>query len=246
MSHQNLGRIERGLVPLGEEHHGPLARALGIRPQQLFQDPADASVSAPASRLAGNVATPLGAPVSLADLRAFIAAVQRPAAGAPERSMRGVPVQRRIAVVGEVAAGVWREAVAVQEHELDDYIALDVPGYERADLKAWKVVGPSMNAIYPEGRFVVTAHPAEAGVRIGDHVVVERHQGGLIEVTLKEFTREPNGRIALWPRSNDERFQTPLYLKGPGDEFDQVVIQIVGVVVADYGRRNRPPAVFEP
>jgi transcriptional regulator with XRE-family HTH domain len=43
MSHQNLGRIERGLVPLGEEHHGRLARALGITPADLFRDPGDAS-----------------------------------------------------------------------------------------------------------------------------------------------------------------------------------------------------------
>lgn len=41
MSHQNLGRIERGLVPLGEEHHGRLARALGITPADLFRGPDD-------------------------------------------------------------------------------------------------------------------------------------------------------------------------------------------------------------
>jgi transcriptional regulator with XRE-family HTH domain len=39
MSHQNLGRIERGLVPLGEEHHAPLAAALNITPPDLFRDP---------------------------------------------------------------------------------------------------------------------------------------------------------------------------------------------------------------
>lgn len=41
MSHQNLGKIERGLVPLSEEHHAPLAVALDIRPADLFRDPAD-------------------------------------------------------------------------------------------------------------------------------------------------------------------------------------------------------------
>lgn len=39
MSSQNLGRIERGLVPLSEEHHGALARALGIDVPDLFRDP---------------------------------------------------------------------------------------------------------------------------------------------------------------------------------------------------------------
>lgn len=41
MSHQNLGRIERGLVPLGEEHLTALANALDIDPADLFRDPED-------------------------------------------------------------------------------------------------------------------------------------------------------------------------------------------------------------
>lgn len=39
MSNQNLGKIERGLVPLGEEHHAALAAALGIEPADLFREP---------------------------------------------------------------------------------------------------------------------------------------------------------------------------------------------------------------
>lgn len=39
MSHQNLGKIERGMVPLGGEHHAPLARALRIEPADLFRSP---------------------------------------------------------------------------------------------------------------------------------------------------------------------------------------------------------------
>lgn len=39
MTHQNLGKIERGLVPLGEEYHGPLARAFGIETADLFRGP---------------------------------------------------------------------------------------------------------------------------------------------------------------------------------------------------------------
>jgi len=44
MSHQNLGRIERWLVPLGGEHLAPLARALGISPPDLFREPGDAGL----------------------------------------------------------------------------------------------------------------------------------------------------------------------------------------------------------
>jgi transcriptional regulator with XRE-family HTH domain len=39
MSHSNIGRIERGLVPLGEQHVPALARALGIEPSDLFRAP---------------------------------------------------------------------------------------------------------------------------------------------------------------------------------------------------------------
>lgn len=43
MSNQNLGKIERGKVPLGEEHHAPLAAALGIEPADLFREPSEAA-----------------------------------------------------------------------------------------------------------------------------------------------------------------------------------------------------------
>lgn len=41
MSHANLGRIERGLVPLGEEHLAALARALGVDVPELFRAPGE-------------------------------------------------------------------------------------------------------------------------------------------------------------------------------------------------------------
>lgn len=55
MSHQNLGRIERGLVPLGEEHLVPLSRALGIEPADLFRDPQSAPGGETYVRVIGRV-----------------------------------------------------------------------------------------------------------------------------------------------------------------------------------------------
>jgi hypothetical protein len=100
-----------------------------------------------------------------------------------------------------------------------------------------------MDMVYPPGRYVVIAHPAEAGLRSGDHVVVERQRADLVEVTLKEFVIEEDGRAALWPRSSDPRYQEPIYLQG--EEHDQTAPQIIGVVVADYAKRERPP-LFQP
>lgn len=147
-------------------------------------------------------------------------------------------VIRRIPVVGDVEAGVWRETVAREAYEVEEYLPLDVLGYESARLRAMRVLGPSMNKLYPPGRFVVVADPAEAGLRDGDHVVVERRRGSMTEITLKEYVIEPDGRIALWPRSDHPDFQEPIDLR-PTDESDQDGASVIGVVVADYRRRDR-------
>lgn len=152
-------------------------------------------------------------------------------------------VNRRIPVVGDVEAGVWRETVAREAHDIEDYLAMDVQGYEQADLKAMRVAGPSMNKVYLPGRYVVLAHPAEAGLRNGDFVVVERRRGSATEITLKEFVQEAGGRVALWPRSTHPDFQEPFYLKAT-EEGDQDGVAIIGVVVADFGRRDRPPIAY--
>lgn len=154
-------------------------------------------------------------------------------------SMR--PVARDVPVVGIVSAGLWRETGLNAITEASEYIALDVEGYERATLSALKVEGNSMNLHYPAGRYIVVAPVAEAGVRAGDHVVVERRRAGLVEITVKELVIEGD-RQALWPRSSDPAFQTPIYITG--DEHDQDAPQIIAVVVADYGRRVRPPVLF--
>ncbi|MBI1682349.1 LexA family protein [Caulobacter hibisci] len=147
-------------------------------------------------------------------------------------------VVRRIPVVGDVEAGVWRETVARETYDISDFLPLDVQGYEQAKLRAMRVLGPSMNRFYPPGRFVVVADPAEAGLHDGDHVIVERRRGSMTEITLKEYVVEPGGRIALWPRSDHPDFQEPIYLRS-SDESDQDGAAVTGVVVADYSRRSR-------
>ena len=172
-------------------------------------------------------------------------AISPQASPAPAIPVSVVPhikdIARRIPVVGDVQAGVWLEAVARETYEVEEYLPIDVAGYESARLKAMRVVGPSMNRLYPPGRFVVLAEPAEAGIRNGDHVVVERRRGSLTEITLKEYVEEDDGRIALWPRSDHPDFQEPFYLRAR-DEADQDGVSIIGVVVADYRRRDRPAA----
>ena len=80
-------------------------------------------------------------------------------------------------------------------------------------------------------------------VRKDDNKKDEHQKTDQKEQTNKENDSE-GGRIALWPRSSDPKFQEPIYLKGTGDEAEQSGVQIVGVVVADYGKRERPPITF--
>lgn len=56
MSHSNLSRIERGKVPLGEEYVPGLARALGIKPGDIFRHPDEAAPMTPMVPVVGRVA----------------------------------------------------------------------------------------------------------------------------------------------------------------------------------------------
>lgn len=163
------------------------------------------------------------------------------------------PIGRSIPILGEVAAGVWREAHQAVELPDDwdeeilssrgiEFIALDVAGYERAKLFALRIVGPSMNKEYPEGRYVIAAPPAEAGLRNEDHVVVVRRDSyGRVETTVKELVITAEGKVELWPRSDHPDYQTPIEMNPR--ENDQDRPEIIGVVVADWKRRNRPEQI---
>lgn len=146
---------------------------------------------------------------------------------------------RSIAVVGEVAAGVWVEVWGDEQREITEWLNIEVPGYERVQLKAWRVRGPSMNLRYPEGSFVITCSTAEAGIRHGDDVVVMRRNAVGYEYTVKEIVLKGK-QIWLQPRSSDPLFQKPWQMKR-GDEQSDDGMEIVEVVVADYRTRQRPP-----
>lgn len=153
-------------------------------------------------------------------------------------------VVRKVPIFGEVAAGLWREPGGLSSAEAEEFLQVDVHGYEGVDLFALRVVGPSMDRIYPEGRWVIVARPPDAGLRVDDIVVVRRNRHGLVETTLKQLALEGE-RAVLWPRSHHKDFQKPIYLDGV--DGDQDAPEIIGVVVADYALRERPSrAIFLP
>lgn len=215
-----------------------LARSLETTSEWLLTGSPAASTDKAISGAFNTESSSPGLPIRPDALRNFISTAND--SPRPMPAGRSRPVVRRIPIVGDVEAGIWREAFSISTHDISDFLPLDVQGYENAELRAWRVAGPSMNLVYPEGRFVITAHPAEAGVRNGDYVIVQRHKLDVVEITLKEIVEETSGRIALWPRSTHPDFQSPIYLRH--DEHDQTAPEIVGVVIADYSRRVRPPS----
>lgn len=140
-------------------------------------------------------------------------------------------------VIGEVQGGAFRLAREYPAEERYTVPVLPPPGYERVRLQALKVVGPSVNLIYPDGTFVIVASAHDTDVRDGDRVVVYAHKGEMTEATIKEVRVEPDGRIALWPRSSHPDHQEPIYLSTE----DQTGPEIAYVVVGSYRPENRPP-----
>lgn len=146
-----------------------------------------------------------------------------------------------IQVVGEVQAGAFKRALEIPPGERATINVLPPRGYERLQLCALKVVGPSMDLLYPDGSHVIVASVFDTDVRHGDRVVVYQSQGELREATIKEVRLETDGRIGLWPRSTHPDHQAPIYL----EESDQDGPEIAYVVVARYQDEERPPAPIQ-
>lgn len=138
----------------------------------------------------------------------------------------------RLFVVGEVAAGVWKEAWQVEADEWEAFTGradLAVPLQQRFGLR---VVGDSMNLVYPPGSIVECVHydhhePVPSGKRV---IVVRTKLDGTLEATVKEFVRDAQGVEWLVPRSTNPAFQA---FRGDKPESPDIVkIEIVGLVVA--------------
>lgn len=126
---------------------------------------------------------------------------------------------------------------------INEWLDLHIPEYAGARLFALRVVGRSMDLYYPDGTYVIAAHPAETGIQDGDHVVVRSFQGALAETTIKEIEMVDAKTWRLWPRSTDPAHRDPITIEA-GDESRNDGPSVIGVVVADYRKRQRGRAVL--
>lgn len=157
--------------------------------------------------------------------------------------------RRRLAMIGEVAAGVWIDT----DGEADTSPVIDAPvmpdpRYPADEQFAVCVRGNSIDRIAKPGAVLIcvsTQHGAIAPVN-GDLVIVERrrvHEDGSKEVERAARKYRKNGPfIELSPESTDPRWKPIEY--APGAEVGDMTTTVVAVVVQICRplRTEAPPA----
>ena len=132
-------------------------------------------------------------------------------------------------VVGEVAAGSWKEAAAM----LKPY-SLPVtphPHYPAEAQRLYRISGQSVNKLVQDGEYVhcVDIHKADTRPVSGDLVIVRRMDHGRAEYSAKRYLRI-DGKAILRPESDDPEFQADLIIDGD----DAVDIEITDIVIAKW------------
>lgn len=146
--------------------------------------------------------------------------------------LQALDAQELIWCIGEVAAGIWREAM---EWPRDDWLpltsSLNDKRYPLAKRAAVRVRGDSMDLVYPEGSYVTFVRLADIGrgPQPGERVLAVRRRHNLIEATIKEYTKDAKGRRWLLPRSSNPS-HAAIPLNDNADEGETT--EIIGLVVA--------------
>lgn len=214
LSHASISRIERDIQTYTRDTLNLLANALHCAPSQLLNESPELGVSplAPQKR----------------NLVPFISS------GETEATLEPVPgINRKVAVEGELQAGAWHEADDGSQLEGEYVQVPDDTRFPQFKYAAFRVRGPSMNRIMPDGCTVVCVSFIDLGRDPvdGEYVVVQRiKRSGLIEATVKRFVVE-NGRAVLRPESHDPRYQESLSLDGgPDDEEIRITARVIDVI----------------
>ncbi len=139
-----------------------------------------------------------------------------------------------VTVRGALKAGAWVEAVEWAPDEQFEIMVPEDKRYLGLTHAAFRIDGPSMNKLYPDGSYVIAVPCIElqGAPRPGDKVICQQSRSGLVEATVKELAVS-DGKQYLWPRSDHPDHQTPILLDDSADE-----IVITGVVIGCY-RRER-------
>jgi transcriptional regulator with XRE-family HTH domain len=131
-------------------------------------------------------------------------------------------------LIGDIAAGVWREVPESQDMEYVRVPVAPVSDYPVEAQYALKIYGNSVDRVAKDGAII---HCVDVGIasltpREGDLVCVERVRAGLHEMTVKRV-RKGNGALELWPESTDPTHQEKLAYKPPRGEGEVTIKAVV-------------------
>jgi SOS-response transcriptional repressor LexA len=142
-----------------------------------------------------------------------------------------VPEPVSVPVVGKVAAGLWQEADSYT-YDDDTWVpAVRSPEFRNGRQVAYKVEGPSMNKVLPDGVYAIgVLFETARQPRHKDIVVLKRTRAGLVETTVKRYIVDGDN-ILLMPESDDPRYQAPIDLRA--DEAESQV-ELHALVVGSY------------
>lgn len=113
-------------------------------------------------------------------------------------------------IVGEVAAGIWREP-DLEFEKIPTTVVVD-ERWPPGAVFLLRVSGTSINRQAKDGDLVLCldAFAAPRDFQDGDWVIAERVRGGTVEMTVKRVRGSKSAGFLLYPDSDDPRHQTPL------------------------------------
>ena len=109
-------------------------------------------------------------------------------------------------VEGRAQAGAFLDiSILDDDHDKEFIPAARDPRFPHAQQYALLIVGDSMNKMFDDGSYVTCVNWADAGLALkpGMCLHVERHQGHLVEVTVKRLSSPRDGRSYLEPCSTN-------------------------------------------
>jgi transcriptional regulator with XRE-family HTH domain len=140
-------------------------------------------------------------------------------------------------VVGEVAAGLWREGNVYFAQETKP--VAPHPDYPHYAQRLYRVSGNSINRVAQNGEYLhtVDVKAAELKPEHGDLVIVRRMRHDMAEYTAKQIVYL-DGRWILRPDSSDPDWQSDIELES--DEGEQ--IEVTDIVIGKWApvERRRP------
>jgi transcriptional regulator with XRE-family HTH domain len=152
-----------------------------------------------------------------------------------------------IRIVGNVRAGHWAEALELPEDEQVGFFAPPLEGFQDRARFGLRVVGHSMDRLYPPGSVVDCVEIREGDLEPGCRFIVERvDKDGMIEATVKELQVGLDGQWLLYPRSHHPDHQSPVVWDPENTESVRIVALVVGSYQRESVAKPTTPEASEP